>query len=233
MHRDCSGGEDEAGCSFKCDPGQLACSDGQRTVFDTLCYNVTFRYEPTHGLRMPTVTSIYKGDFFVLHRSRGGGGSPLPRAMPELPPHLVLNPHETCCSAGFTEFGRSNTGCPFIWTFSKTNTCLKRGPHVLMSPVHDMSSIFTRCDGTYVCPDRSDEENCTSPCRENEVRCARGVDVLSGNPCIWRHHTCDRLADCTDGSDELNCTYSCHQPGAFACANGTIVTEEGVLLRCS
>lgn len=90
-----------------------------------------------------------------------------------------------------------------------------------------MENNFFRCDGKFACSDHSDEANCSVTCGDNEFQCVNGVDKLNGNKCIWNHHVCDKLADCTDGSDELNCNYSCATQGAFACQEGTIISNEG------
>ena len=62
------------------------------------------------------------------------------------------------------------------------------------------------CNGTWECPDYSDEKDCPQ-CTPDTFRCS------AGNRCVPRAYLCDGEEDCDDGSDEKDC----RQPKVAGC----------------
>ncbi|XP_070548202.1 uncharacterized protein [Ptychodera flava] len=85
---------------------------------------------------------------------------------------------------------------------------------------------FYQCDGTYHCPDSSDEQNCTyGYCSINQFRCKKGSEF---GVCIPQSSLCDRVFDCYDGQDENDC--ECKANADFRC----VISNECIprLLMC-
>ncbi|XP_077997755.1 uncharacterized protein LOC144450883 [Glandiceps talaboti] len=58
---------------------------------------------------------------------------------------------------------------------------------------------WMRCDGSFDCDDRSDEQDCANyTCHKGLVKCKSQLQ------CIAREWLCDRYVDCFDGSDEVS-----------------------------
>ena len=73
------------------------------------------------------------------------------------------------------------------------------------------------CNGTWECPDYSDEKDCPQ-CTTDTFRCS------AGDQCVPRAYLCDGEEDCSDGSDERDCRQAKVEVGCksteFSCLNG-------------
>jgi len=83
-----------------------------------------------------------------------------------------------------------------------------------------------KCDGEFDCPEKDDEEGCTTiKCTEGQFKCEGFHEHLAS--CIPKNWVCDGQADCLDHADEKNCastpsTNTC-KDDEFRCNDGQCI----------
>ena len=179
---DCRDKSDEENCeALKCDDKEFQCSDGSKCVRkEWRCDNVPDCHDASDEVNCNFVNSCGKNDF------KCSNGDCVDMA-------LKCDGEEDC-GDGSDELPQNCDNEPRNDSNDIPKLLCGEGLQCGLQCLPPSA----RCNGTWECPNYSDEKDCPQ-CTLDTFRCS------AGNQCVPRAYLCDGEEDCSDSSDERDC----------------------------